>query len=116
MRKEFTLDRHTHIDHINQNSLDNRRVNLRVCTNSQNMGNRPRTKGNASGYKGVVWSKKDRVWIGQLTIDRWPTEVYRGNSKIKAARAYDDAARKHFGEFACVNFPRRGERGARPKV
>jgi hypothetical protein len=29
-----------------------------------------------------------------------------------AARQYDDLARKHFGQFACVNFPREGEQSA----
>ena len=44
------------IDHINGNTLDNRKENLRICTNKQNIRNSGKYKNNTSGFKGVTWS------------------------------------------------------------
>lgn len=89
-------------DHINGNKLDNRRANLRAATKRQNRGNRP-PHGGTSKFKGVVRSG-DR-WIARLQTT--PKAVYLGAfvDEESAARAYDEAARRHFGEFAWLNFP-----------
>lgn len=57
------------IDHINQNPLDNRKVNLRVATKSQNAINCKIYRSNSSGIKGVGWYKKANKWLVQLTIN-----------------------------------------------
>lgn len=92
-------------DHINGNSLDNRKANLRAATRRQNCWNNSKRKPKSlSKYKGVSFSKRGRPWKAMLTVNgKW---IYLGsfNSENQAAKAYDKAARRHFGEFAKLNF------------
>jgi len=92
-----------YVDHTNGDGLDNRRENLRFCTNAQNLQNQHRTSG-SSPYKGVSWSKRARKWTAQIKANRL---IHLGyfNSEKKAALAYDEAARRLFAEFARPNFP-----------
>jgi hypothetical protein len=93
-------------DHISHDTLDNRRYNLRISTNSQNCQNRRRRTDNTSGYKGVSWFKKNSKWGVQIYVNR--KNVFIGlfpeDQIIEAALAYDKAALEHFGEFALTNF------------
>lgn len=57
----------TVVDHINGNTLDNREANLRICTRHVNMQNRKLDATNTSGYTGVCWHSKSKVWFGSLT-------------------------------------------------
>lgn len=89
-------------DHKNRNTLDNRRVNLRPSTSSQNGGNREKQANNSSGYKGVF--RNDFGWMAKIAVSH--KQIYLGQFRDKesAARAYDAAALEHFGEFARLNF------------
>lgn len=91
------------VDHINGDTLDNRRCNLRLCTHKENGHNR-KLQGGTSKFKGVTWHKRDRKW--QAGIRHNGKQIHLGyfNDDVEAARAYDRAARKYFGEFARVNF------------
>ena len=91
-----------HTDHINGNPLDNRRINLRTCTNSQNNMNRHKTRG-SSKFKGVHWSKKREKWQAQIWKDSKIRHLGRFVSEEEAALVYNKAARKLFGKFARVN-------------
>ena len=88
------------VDHINGNGLDNRRVNLRLCTAQQNCANNRRVY-SKSGYKGVYWNQC--VW--QARLNHNGKLLYFGSYKspIDAARAYDKAATEIFGSFARTN-------------
>lgn len=105
----FSIRMHTlitgwdYVDHRNGNGLDNRRANLRPANDSQNSMNRARRSDNTSGFKGVR----------RLDSGRWGACIQVGGVKVwlgvhetpeAAARAYDDAALTHFGEFARLNF------------
>lgn len=92
------------IDHINGDGLDNRRENLRLCNNSQNHQNR-RCVLSDSGYKGVYWRKYGKHGKYNARIHYNEKSVWLGSfdSPIDAAVAYDMAALKYFGEFACTN-------------
>lgn len=91
------------IDHINGNSLDNRKNNLRICTNAQNTKNRKASKNNTSGYKRVHWDKHTNKWIAGITINRKTKYLGCFNVKEDAAKAYNEAAIKHYKEFAVLN-------------
>lgn len=92
-------------DHRNHDGLDNRRENLRTCTRQQNRHNRLKYKNNTSGFKGVTWRKQIRKWAAQIKFNNRVIHLGYFNDKIEAACAYDRAALKYFGDFACLNFP-----------
>ena len=97
------------IDHVNQDSMDNRRANLRGATRAQNIRNRKKfSNSSGSKYKGIYWRKKTRKWEVQITFER--KKIFLGcfRSEIDAAKAYDSAAIKYHGEFASLNFPQSG--------
>lgn len=91
------------IDHINHDRSDNRWVNLRVATRLQNEWNKPHRKDNVAGYKGVGWRKDKHKWRARIRVNKSEISLgYYSNPK-DAALAYDQAAVKYFGEFACTN-------------
>ena len=93
-------------DHRNHNGLDNRRFNLRTCSPGQNRANQRLRKNNTSGYKGVSWDKSRGKWqVGIKPFGEKRRALGRYSDKETAARAYDEAARRLFGEFALTNFP-----------
>ena len=104
------------IDHKDGNTLDNRKLNLRKCSHSQNHGNSKKTTSKTSSkYKGVTFHKRTERWRAIIGLTNFLGQYIRislGCFVIEedAAKAYDEAARKHFGEFACLNFPKEGER------
>jgi hypothetical protein len=92
------------IDHKSGDGLDNRRSNLRPTTNALNQANRRRIR-SKSGFKGVSRdsTKRERPWRAHITIDGQMKFLGAYATPEEAARAYDVAARQHFGEFACTN-------------
>ncbi len=93
------------MDHINGDSLDNRKSNLRPATHKENVRNRGPQRNNKSGYKGVVWHTKTRKWHARICVDGRTFSLRYHDDPASAARAYDAAAQEHFGEFAHLNFP-----------
>jgi hypothetical protein len=93
------------VDHINGVKLDNRRANLRLCTQSQNMANIPSHRGSSSPFKGVHWSRASNRWVARIGVRG--KKIYLGIfvDPVDAAIAYDKAALDAFGEFARLNFP-----------
>ena len=88
------------VDHKHHNTLDNRKENLRVCTHLENNRNRRKSKGRK--YKGVFphWNR----WRAGIRINKKLLWLGVFSTQPEAARAYDTAALKHFGEFALTNF------------
>jgi hypothetical protein len=91
------------VDHINNNGLDNRRENLRLASPRQNGFNKRISRHNTSGYKGVSWEKAKNKWQAYIKPNRKMISLGRFDSIVDAARAYNVAAREHFGEFAYQN-------------
>ena len=93
------------VDHKNRNKLDNTPDNLRVGTRQENLRNAGKRIGTTSRFKGVSRKKGRDVWTAQIGIDRDVKSLGTYYDEIEAARAYDQAAVEHFGEFARLNFP-----------
>lgn len=91
------------IDHINGDSLDNRKCNLRICNNQQNSMNTGLSKNNTSGFKGVSLERKTNKWWAKLMYNRKVVHIGFYHNKEDAAREYDKAAIEFFGEFALTN-------------
>ena len=91
------------IDHRNGNKLDNRRSNLRPATQSEQEGNCRLRADNRSGYRGVTWDKQTGRWRAQIGIGGRHICLKRFDDPKDAARAYNKAALRYFGEFAFLN-------------
>ncbi len=91
------------VDHINGDGLDNRRANLRLVDGHQNQMNQHAAYGR-SHFKGVSAAYKGG-WRAEIRLDGKSVWLGHFSNEVDAARAYDAAARKHFKEYAAVNFP-----------
>lgn len=95
----------SYVDHINGDTLDNRRSNLRIVTHSQNQANRRLLQpNNTSGYRGVTYSKRRQKWIAQIIHMGRRREIGVFETAEAAARAYDKALVELHGAFARSNF------------
>jgi len=88
------------VDHKNLNTLDNRRENLRIATNQQNMFNKNKQSNNTSGFKGVSFKKKAQKFVAQINIDGKRKYLGYFATAVGAHEAYKRAATQHYGEFA----------------
>jgi HNH endonuclease len=91
------------VDHKDGNVLNNQKSNLRICTIRQNRQNSKRSKHNSSGYKGVVFHKRQKKWNSAITHNGKTIHLGCFDNKEDAARAYDEGATRYFGEFARTN-------------
>lgn len=97
------------VDHINHDVFDNRRENLRICTNQQNCWNKNFRKGK-SGYLGVRKYNETSYYV--LIRDK-QKQIYLGSfgDVISAAKEYDKKIKEIRGEYAVLNFPENNLQG-----
>lgn len=97
----FVFGKRVLLDHIDGNGLNNQKSNLRECTYSQNGANRRKNTKTLGRFKGVSFLRGK--WMARLQVMK--KRLYLGyfTEEIEAAKAYNDAAVKHFGEFAHIN-------------
>jgi hypothetical protein len=92
------------IDHKNRAKYDNRKENLRSCSNSENNFNKKKMKGNyTSKYKGVCWDKSRNRWLGSIRVNRKLIRLGSFILEVDAAKAYNDAVLKYCPEFGVLN-------------
>lgn len=87
-------------DHVDGVTLNNRRYNLRVATDTQNNQNKKLTKSNRSGYKGVCWDKSRSKWMAYIKINGRQKNLGYFKTREEARAAYCVAALRYHGEFA----------------
>ncbi|MEY2669223.1 MAG: hypothetical protein RJA59_1861 [Pseudomonadota bacterium] len=93
------------VDHRNRNGLDNRRSNLRPATAAQNNANKPSRRGAKSSYKGVYEAWRPGKWAASIQVQGNKRYLGSFDDEVSAAKAYDIAASKAWGDFAYLNFP-----------
>ena len=91
------------VDHKNGDTLDNRRCNLRRCTNQQNQFNRGLSTNATSGYKGVWRHKGTGRWQANICHNRKKHYLGLHNTAEEAAKAYNVTAKRLYGKFARLN-------------
>lgn len=94
------------VDHINHDTLDNTKENLRVISHSNNSMNRKsRNSNNKSGYRNVSWSSHDNKWIVQLQVNKKNTVLGRfpQDKLLEAAKFAEEKRKELYGEFAGHN-------------
>jgi len=97
-------DETSEVDHRDNDGLNNQRYNLRKATKSDNQHNTRKQINNTSGYKGVYWHKRDKAWRAMVGMNSKLIYLGTYSTPEQAAAAYDEAARRLFGEFAKTNF------------
>ena len=90
------------VDHWNLNKLDNRRLNLRICTFSENQRNRGKLSNNTSGFKGVSWHKRAHKFRAQIKLNGKQKSLGCYPTAEEASAAYVKAAHELHGNFARV--------------
>ena len=88
------------VDHRDEKKANNQRYNLRLATPSQNQCNIGRQSNNTSGFKGVSWHKKNRLWHARIKIGGKCKSLGYFRTPEAAHAAYCSAAAEIHGEFA----------------
>jgi hypothetical protein len=100
------------VDHIDGNSLNNSRSNLRICTYSQNLCNRGKFAGAMPyTYKGVFYRKDRDKYYARISLGGVTYWLGLYDDPVDAARAYDRKARDLHGPYARLNFPDETKQG-----
>lgn len=95
------------VDHVNGNGLENQKINLRLCTSAENnRAKRRKIRSATSRFRGVSFETQTQQWKAQIRANKSHTlNLGRFFDEVSAAKAYDEAAKHYFGEFAHLNFP-----------
>ena len=101
------------IDHINHNKLDNRKCNLRIVFDYENMWNQKIAKNNTSGATGVYLNKATNKWFAQIEVKGKKNYLGSFNTFEKAREARKIAEEKYFGKYSYDNSIMEGKKNER---
>lgn len=87
------------VDHINGDTLDNRKQNLRICTRQENAQNIGRHKDSGNLHLGVYWNKLERKWKAGITSDYKHIHLGTFSTMEEAMAARKIAEKKIKGSF-----------------
>lgn len=106
MMHRFIMDTPANLqcDHKNLDTLNNKKENLRNCTISQNLMNRPKYIGKSSQFKGVSWYPNQKKWRARINLEGRTILLGYFESELDAAKAYNEKAFELYGEFAVMNY------------
>ena len=90
-------------DHLNGKKLDNRRVNLRICSKSHNYQRKVLQKNNTSGFRGVSWFKPTKQWVSIIGHKGKNICIGYYDNVNLAAKSYNRMAKKLYGKYAALN-------------
>ena len=91
------------IDHVDRNGLNNQKANLRFCNNQENQRNSRKRINTSSKFKGVSFYKPRENWVARIGLNGKVINLGYFATEIEAAKVYNSAAIKHYGEFANLN-------------
>ena len=104
MMHKLLVNTKNHVDHIDGNTLNNQRFNLRSATNTENHQNIGKfNRSTTSKYKGVSKRKNSKLWRATIKVQGKQLELGFFASELDAAKAYNNAAIKYFMSFAKLN-------------
>jgi len=87
------------VDHINRNTFDNTRDNLRIATVSENNRNTtPRGK-----YKGIMYNKANKNWRVRIHLNGKISEIGSFKKEEDAVKAWNDSVKNFHGDFSYYN-------------
>ncbi len=90
------------VDHINGDTLDNRRENLRVCTQFENMSNRKTNTNNKFGFKGVNYHKQSGKYRARISVANRRISLGLYSTPEDAFEAYKNASKIYHKEFSNI--------------
>jgi len=106
-REVMNAKKGEYVDHRDHSTLDNRKTNLRLCSPAENARNAKKRLHVSSICKGVFWCKALKKWRSIIMCNYKNIHLGYFENEDDAARAYNEAAIKYFGEFALLNVIRR---------
>lgn len=96
------------VDHIDRNPLNNQKNNLRFCTFAQNLANKKVQVNNTSGYRGVSWNKKSKIWQARVGLNGKEKLIKTSKCIKECVMAYDKFMVGKYKEFYTPQWTRKG--------
>jgi len=91
------------VDHINHDTLDNRKINLRICKQNQNCKNLKIKKNNISGVPGVTWYSKYNKWRARINVNYKEIHLGYFDNFDEAVQARKQAEEIYYGQYSFDN-------------
>lgn len=96
-------DKNMVVDHIDGDTMNNRKSNLRVCETKENLRNSKMRINNTSGHKGVIWYKNTNKWVAYIMVDYKHKTLGYFDDIEDAIKTRKNAEEKYFGEYSYEN-------------